>query len=282
MTTSILFGAWRLEGFSGFGFLIWGLLFLFGSAFLVWTYRGIYERSGRRPLTWWLLGLRGAGVLLLVLMLARPTWTREREEVEPGRVAVVVDTSRSMSLPDGTGSTRYARAKLAAEELKREFAAKSKDGRLEVDFFDVTGAPIKELPKEPLTDYTDLTRSLRQTLNRMRSRPLAGVVLISDGADNSGRPNFLDWEDTGVAIQTVGFSRAVELDLAVREPQAEKRVIVQNETMVQVPVSKKGQAAVEATVTLRRGREVLATKDVKLPAGDVEQVISLSYKPEQP
>src|SRR4051812_45845419 len=89
MTTTILFGAWRLEGLSGWGFILWGLLFLFGSAFLVWTYRGIYERSGRRPLTWWLLGLRGAGILVLVLMLARPTWTREREEVEPGRVAVV-------------------------------------------------------------------------------------------------------------------------------------------------------------------------------------------------
>jgi hypothetical protein len=282
MTTSTLpFGAWRLEGITGFGWLLWAAVVVLGAGFLVWTYRGIYERSGHRPLTWWLLLLRGVGIALLVLMLAKPTWTREREEVEPGRVAVVVDTSRSMSLPDGSGSTRYVRAKQAAEELQRRFAS-NKDGRLEVDFFDVTGAPIKELPKEPNADYTDLTRALRQALNRMRSRPLAGVVLISDGADNSGRPNFLDWEDTGVAIQTVGFSRAVELDLAVREPQAEKRVIVQNETMVQVPVSKKGQPAVDATVTLRRGREVLASKEVKLPAGDVEQVVSLAYKPEQP
>jgi hypothetical protein len=283
MTTSTLpFAAWRLEGISGFGWLAWAALVAVGAVFLVWTYRGIYERSGHRPLTWWLLALRGAGIVLLVLMLARPTWTREREEVTPGRVAVVVDNSRSMSLPDGSGATRYDRAKKAAEELKRLFAEKTKDGRLEVDYFDVTGAPIKELPKEPTAEYTDLTRALRQSTSRMRSRPLAGVVLISDGADNSGRPGFNDWEDTGVAIQTIGFARAVEMDLAVREPQAEKRVIVQNETLVQVPVSKKGQPAVEATVTLRRGREVLATKAVQLAGGDVEQVVSLSYKPEQP
>src|SRR5262249_39749618 len=152
----------------------------------------------------------------------------------------------------------------------------TRDGRLEVDFFDITGAPIKELPKEPMADYTDLTKALRQSMGRLRSRPLAGVVLISDGADTSGRPGFQDWEDTGVAIPTVGFPREVELALAVREPQAERRVIVHNETVVQVPVSKKGKPALEATVTLRRGREVLATKKVKLPAGDVEQVVSLT------
>src|SRR5262249_1617498 len=86
----------------------------------------------------------------------------------------------------------------------------------------------------------------------------------------------------GVAIHTVGFPRSVELDLAVREPQAERRVIVHNETIVAVPVSKKGQPAALATVSLRRGREVVAMKKVQLPAGDVEQVVSLSYKPDQP
>jgi hypothetical protein len=285
-SSSVLFAAWRLEGLGGWGAVLWGLMALVGAAFLFWTYHGIFVRSGRRPLTWWLFGLRCVGVLLLVLMLARPTWTRQREEVEPGRVAVVVDTSRSMSLPDGTsGSTRYARALKAVEELKREFGKKTGDGRLEIDLFDVTGAPIAELPREPTTDYTDLTRALRQSMGRMRSRPLAGVVLISDGADNSGRPNFVDWEDTGVAVHTVGFAHAVEFDLAVREPQAEKRVIVQNEVVVQVPVAKKGKAAVDATVTLRRGREVLATKEVKFPEGDrdeTEEVVSLTYRPEQP
>ena len=107
-------------------------------------------------------------------------------------------------------------------------------------------------------------------------------MLISDGVDNTGRPSFLDWEDTGIAIHTIGFPRSVDLDLAVREPQAQRRVIVHNETTVAVPVVKKGQTAVEATVTLKRGREVLASKKVKLPSGDIEQVVSLAYKPDQP
>src|SRR5206468_1972549 len=66
------------------------------------------------------------------------------------------------------------------------------------------------------------------------------------------------------------------------QPQAERRVIVHNETIVQVPVSKKGKPAVEATVALKRGREVLVTKKVKLPEGKTVQVVSLPYTPDQP
>ncbi len=280
-TTAILFAQFRLEGVSLRWAWLWLLLVLGGAAFLYWTYRSIFQRSGR-DLSWGLMTLRGVGLLLLVLMLAKPSWSREREEVEPGRVAIVLDNSRSMSLTDGSGSSRYERAKQAVESLKKKLSANSGGARLEVDLFDITGAPMKDIPKEPSADFTDLTRALRQTMTRLRARPLAAVVLISDGVDNTGRPGFKDWEDTGVAIHAIGFPRPADLDLAVREPQAQRRVIVHNETIVAVPVVKRGQSPIEATVQLRRGREVLNSKKVKLPAGDVEELVSLSYKPDQP
>ncbi|MFO0930924.1 MAG: hypothetical protein U0736_28500 [Gemmataceae bacterium] len=49
-----------------------------------------------------------------------------------------------------------------------------------------------------------------------------------------------------------------------------------------MPVAKKGTALVDATVTLRRGRDVLAAEKVALPAGDVERVVRLPYRPDQP
>jgi hypothetical protein len=281
MTTSaVLFAGFQLDAVSWGWSWAWGLLVLAGGAFLAWTYQGIFQRSGR-ALAWWLFGLRAAGLLLLVLMLAKPSWSGEREQVEPGRVAVVLDNSRSMSLSDGSDTTRYDRARQAVEALRKKLAA-AKGVRMEVDLFDITGAPLKEIPKEPTVDVTDLTRALRQTMTRLRAKPLAGVVLVSDGVDNTGRPGFQDWEDTGVAVYAVGFPRSASFDLAVREPQAQRRVIVHNETTVAVPVVKRGQAATEATVVLKRGREVLASKKVKLPAGDAEQLVSLAYKPAEP
>jgi hypothetical protein len=270
----------RFEGIHPpWGYALWSGLVLAGAAVLYLTYRGIFQRSGNR-LAWWLMALRGFGLLLLVLILAKPTWTREREQNEPGRVAIIVDTSRSMSLPDASGSSRYARAVEAAERLRKELSGKPK--RLAVEFFDINGAPLEKLPKEPNADSTDLTRALRETATHLRAKPVAGIILISDGVDNTGRPNFLDWEDTSVPVHAVGFPRAVDFDLAVRKPEDQPRVMVHNEVTVKVPVLKRGKPASKATVTLRRGREVLASKKVKFPAGDGEQLVSLSYKPDQP
>jgi hypothetical protein len=283
--TQTLFAALQLEGARGLWAVVWLILVLAGAAFLYWTYRGIFQRSERR-LTWWLLLLRGAGLLMLILMLVKPTWTRESEQVEPGRVALIIDNSRSMGLPDESGASRYDRARAAAEKIQKELASSS-GARLAVDLYDLTpnrtARPLTELPKEPTVDATDLTTPLRKALKRRRTRPMAAAILISDGADNSGRPDFRNWEDTGVPIHTIGFPRSVKLDLAVREPQEVPRsVLIHNDLSVGVPVAKVGQPALKATVTLRRGGEVLATKEVDLPAGDVEQLVPLTIRPDQP
>ena len=254
-----LFASLRLEGLVGGWFWPWLILILVGIAFLFWTYRGIYLRS-ERPLAWGLFALRCLGLLLLALMLAKPTWTRANDEIEPARVAIVVDTSRSMSLADESGTSRYMRSLAAVESLTKKLKTPTKDGRLEVDLFDIAGKPLKKLPDEPGADFTDLTRGLRRTLAQSRSRQLAGLILISDGVDTTGRAGFTDWEDAGVSIHTVGFPRGIDFDLAVREPTAQRRVIVGNDMTIEVPVFKRGTAAVEATVHLKRGSEVLATK----------------------
>jgi uncharacterized membrane protein len=282
MTTAILFAVLRLEGVRSSWAWLWALALLAGAAMLYATYRGIFQRSARR-LTWWLMGLRAAGLLLLVLMLAKPTWTREREEVEPGRVAIVLDTSRSMSLPDASGASRYARATAAIEQLRTALAGDRSGPALKVELFDITGAPLTSVPKEPTDDSTDLTRALKRVTARLRSRPLAGVVLISDGVDNTGRPSFRDWEDTSATIHAIGFKQGADIDLSVREPQVPRRVLAHNALTIEVPVAKVGRPPAKGVkVTLRRGKEVLATKTVDMPAGDSEQLVPLTIKPEQP
>lgn len=277
------FAAFRLEGVAPGWAWLWLVLLVAGAAMLYSAYRGIFQRS-ERALTWWLMLLRGAGLVLLVLALAKPTWTRESELVDAGRVAVVLDTSRSMSLPDASGAARYGRAKAAIERITKEVTGG--DGpRLAVDLFDINGVPLKDgMPEKPTADRTDLGKALTEAARQLRSRPVVGYVVVSDGMDNTGRPNFRDWEDTAVPIHGVGF-RAPEsgdLDLAVRKPQVPERVMVHNELRVEVPVSKTGGAAANATVTLKRGKETLASNKVALKAGNEEQVVVLTFTPRQP
>jgi uncharacterized membrane protein len=274
----------HFEGVSPSWWWLWPLLFVAGAGFLAWTYHGIFQRSERR-LTWWLMGLRGLGLFLLVLILAKPTWTRENEQVDPGRVAIIVDNSRSMSLPDSSGATRYARARSTVEQLKKSLEADRKGTRLVVDLFDITGAVLKDgLPEQPTVERTDLGEALHRTALQMRSRPVAGLVLVSDGMDNTGRPNFHDWEDTSLPIHGLGFraGESGDLDLAVRKPQAPARVLVHNELRVEVPVTKVGKPATEATVSIKRGRELLASQKITLAEGSGEQMVSLPFTPTQP
>ena len=81
---------------------------------LVLTYRGIYQRSGRK-LTWALFGLRLIGVIALLISLVKPAWMTIFTKSEKPRVAVVLDDSQSMSILHRVSgsekwSTRYQQA----------------------------------------------------------------------------------------------------------------------------------------------------------------------------
>ncbi len=264
---------------------LWLALGAAGAWLLFVTYRGIFERSERR-LAWWLMVLRGAGLLALVLALAKPTWTRESESVDPGRVGLVLDDSVSMSLRDPSGKTRFARAKELADRFKKTVEESGKP-RVAVDLFDISGRPLPDgrLPNEPRSARTDLGKALGDTVRQLRSKPLVGVVLVSDGVDNSGQQGLAGIEQLGVPIYTVGFDAdpgAGRYDLAIRNVTAPDRVMVNNDANVEVLVAKTGPAAAEVEVAVRRGRDTIATKKLTLPAGDSEQRVTIPIKPTEP
>ncbi|HQU44968.1 MAG TPA: glutamine amidotransferase, partial [Pirellulales bacterium] len=264
---------------------LWLVLLAAGLLLLLATYRGIYQRSHER-LAWWLMALRVAGLTALVVALARPAWTRVSQLIDPGRVALVLDDSLSMSLADAGGQPRYALAKSAVEELRQGIAARPGDDAMAVDCFDIAGKPLGDhLPDQPRAERTELVSAVRQAVAQLRSKPLAGVVLISDGADNTGTDETQELAELTVPLYTVGFQPDVDssrLDLAVRTVKAPRRVIVNNEIKVEVLVVKTAGPAVEATVSIRRGDSELARQRVALPAGPTEQVVSVPLKPAEP
>ena len=280
-------GGLHLDGVvpSWWGRALWLLLIAAGAAFLVWTYHGIFQRSQRR-LTWWLLGLRSFGLLVLVLILARPTWTRETDMVDPpGHIAIILDNSRSMSLAADSSTTRYARARAAAAQLTDALQRGRKAPADFIELFDISGTPLPNgLPEQPQVERTDLGEALRRTTLHPRSRPLAGLVLISDGMDTTGRTNFQDWENTSVPIHGLGFpaGEMSDLDLAVGKVQAPGRILVHNELRVEVPVIKTGKLGGAATVVIKRGREMLASQKITLGEGETEQLVPLTFTPQQP
>ena len=261
---------------------LWLLLVIAAGAILYVAYRGMFQRTSQR-LAWWLMGLRGWAVAAAPGPGQADLDARERAS---GRRAGGGD--RGYFAVD-VAVRRHQRHALQPRET-RAGATAARPGvparpRLVVDLFDINGKPLTAgLPDAPTQNRTDLLLAISETRRQMRSRPLAGMVLISDGMDNTGRTSMRDLEDTSIAIHTLGFPETDkgDLDLAVRKPQVPERVLVHNKMRIEVPVSKVGKPAVDATVLLKRGSEELARETVKFAEGKGEQLVPLSFTPSQP
>ncbi len=180
-------------------------------------------RGWRVGVIWALQTLLAA---LLLLLLWQPAITVAELKPQQNIIAVLVDDSRSMSMPED-GVTREAQAVKALEggvlaSLNRSFQTR---------LYRVDSAPariesLKDLqPNAPSTRIGD---SLKQFSEETSDLPIGAVVLLSDGSDNTGgigtdAINAL--RARRIPVHTVGFGREhsahdVELDDAVIAPRA--------------------------------------------------------------
>ncbi|MCE9592529.1 MAG: glutamine amidotransferase [Planctomycetes bacterium] len=254
---------------------------------LGWTYLGMYRRSGR-SMAIGLFTLRAAGVLALMVSLVKPGWTRTEEHTQKTRLAVVLDDSQSMwlSAPGGEGVSRYELARRLVTDS--DFATALRR-RFDISLFNINGEPIPpgKLPSEPTAEQTDLLRALRSASSRLRGRSAAGILLVSDGRDTSGRESYLAAQDLVTSVYTVGFrvtspSAGAPFDLAVTAVDAPQRAMVHNTVRVRVVVSKDTGAAIEPPVQIELAGSVVAAGKVSLPQGAAQRVVELSFTPTQP
>ena len=160
------------------------------------------------PLSWRqrsiLGGLRIASLLLLVLFLLRPVST-EPAAMRDAVVPVIVDASRSMRLTDVTEGRRIDRATAAVREqilpsLETEFQVDVLTLGDDIRQSDVTAL----LSLEPDGARSDLLSALTEVEQRYPSRTVAGVVLVTDGGDTSGREIAEVASEIGFPVYAVG------------------------------------------------------------------------------
>jgi len=163
----------------------WGYLLAFGlAALLAWS---AYARvpaaltRGQRAL---LTTLRGLALIAIVTALLRPVAIAPSSDPSRRLVPILVDISRSMGVTDEDGETRLARARAVADDLTRQLGTAY---RTEILTFGdaVARAGADEL--KATARRSDLTAAVEETLDRYRHDAVAGIVVLSDGGDTSGR-----------------------------------------------------------------------------------------------
>jgi len=156
-----------------------------------------------------LIALRFVTLLLLVLFLLRPI-RRNDDGMHDVVVPVLVDASRSMSIEDADGQRRIDRARdLVVHTLVPML---SPHFQIEVLAF---GDGLKATAPGDLAATgrrSDLAGAIAAVADRYRGRPVAGIVLISDGGDTSASPlpeRMPPVYAIGVGSQTIGRDREV-------------------------------------------------------------------------
>src|SRR5438128_2089232 len=132
-----------------------------------------------------LMALRVVALAAILIFLWRPVMLLPPQGARDSLVPVLVDVSRSMRLRDADGETRLARATAMLRTqllpaLARDFKTElySVGETLEAAGIDALGADASR---------TDLTGALAAIRDRSRGQRVAGIILLSDGAD-TGQP----------------------------------------------------------------------------------------------
>lgn len=174
---------WPLQ--EAFGAASWNLLLLTAGVLLVWW---AYRRDGRKRSWKITLGTLRIGVLvLLIVLLNRPTLSLRKVRVEPGVVAMVVDTSASMQVADADDEEPRPRIDAALDAARSLAASAEEDHAVRLFTAASSAAEIDDLASVEATgESTDVAGAISEVARKLRGQNVAGIIYVGDGRTTTG------------------------------------------------------------------------------------------------
>lgn len=194
-----------------------------------------------------LVGVRLAIILLVVMAMLRPTLVRTTVTRKPATIVILADVSRSMQVADAIGNkTRWESLRASFEDALPAIKNFGDGVEVKLYTFDAEAHPIdvidspSQWPPRPDGDQTAIGWVLEDVLRREAGKRLAGVVLMTDGAqralpakDLSPHTPARRLADLGYRLYAVPFGQARGLDqtrdVALSDLRATQVVFVKNQ-----------------------------------------------------
>ncbi|MEI6034550.1 MAG: hypothetical protein WCS65_09760 [Verrucomicrobiae bacterium] len=288
------------------------LLFLIGTAGIIWSYRAFAPETSRRKRNL-LAGLRVASFALVILFLLKPVLSLRIEEPVRSALLVMFDNSRSMQIVDKrTSEEELSNARLLAgtDQPARSALVKALATNASLDLFpslakvadlqfesfgahrrplgEPSGGDAGRLAAESIAgltfdeNSTAIGDALVETLTAWRGAPVAGVLLVTDGASNSGS-NPLAAARVAAADRVPLFIYATGVpqahDLRVLSVTAPPIAFLGEPMEVRTSIRIQGYPpGTSARVSLRQGDKVIGEQSVK--AGLETTDLTFQFVPE--
>ncbi len=251
---------------------------------MILQWRDLSRRVGTGT-RWGLSLLRGAAYLLMLLMLLNPTLMIQKVLRLLPSLAVVLDTSSSMALPDDEGTSRLDKAlgylRSGNPSPLDTFA---KNYQVKLYQFDETARPISEQDLETLEaggHTTDITGSLTTLLEDNRATPPAGVLMFSDGGHhgpNSGL-DYLRQANLPIVTAGIGHPGAYQ-DIHMASVQAPSLTFLHYPVTVKATLNVWGYPGTRIPVVLKRAGRVVSTQNVQVNQAQSEHQVTFDVLPE--
>lgn len=248
------------------------------------------RRKGRAAL---LLVLRAGAILACLIVAVEPSLELRQVARVPNHVAVLVDTSRSMTVkpPDG-GQPRYARAAKLVDRAAPTFARWAAEGhKVEVFGFgeSLSASSVQAIGLPPKGEATRLGEAFSELRGRYAGRDLGAVIVLSDGID-TGRIGAgpLDGETRAAVkalaapVHTVLIDEPMLKDLSIATVLADDFAFVRTPIKLEAIVRQSGLSNREVEVSLSRDGRLVDATTVRLKGDRSEVKVSFPFTPDRP
>ncbi len=219
-----------------------------------------------------LAGLRVAIIALFAVCLFRPVLVVKAAVPQQNFLAVLLDDSRSMQIADHQNAPRSA-------YVRQEFGApdrglmKTLSDKFMVRTFRFSTAASRVDAEDDLTfagAQTRLGAALDGARQELAGLPLAGLVVVSDGADTAEDAlgqSLLALKSQGIPVFTVGVGReTLPRDIQIGRVSAPRVALKGTTLMIDVIINQTGFNGKEISLDVEDEGRIVGSQQVKLPA----------------
>src|SRR3954464_9202525 len=243
----------------------------------VMTYAGVRGKSTRRD-RWILSALRVASLIVLVVCLFRPMLLLSDAIPQRNFVAVVLDDSKSMTITDGGGKPRgafevgaFAPESTLITELSKKFQVRLFRMNASAERIESTKGLTFEAQQSHLGDAIERVRQ------ELESVPVSGIVLVSDGADNSRAPigdQLLSLRARSIPVFTVGVGEErFTKDIEIRRVEAPRSVMRGSAVAADILIRQRGYGKRVLPLIVEDEGKIIAQDSIAMPAdGEVAPI----------
>lgn len=244
----------------------------------VLSYAGVRGKSSKRDR--YVLGtLRVAAIVVLVTCLFRPMLLLSAAVPQRNYVGVLIDDSRSMRIADKDGKARSEWIEhafggpdsLLLRKLREKFIVR-------MFRFSSNAQRVDSLRDIAFTgSETHLGAAVEQARQELDGVPLSGLVVLSDGADNSRAAmgeQLLSLRAKSVPIFAVGLgAEKFDRDVEIRRVEASHSVLKGGSLVADLLLRQRGYAGQRVPLIVEDGGRIISRDSITLPPdGDVSPV----------